>query len=391
MDSIEKPKIEVADIFNQFGHLMDPLSKEQYKVVQDIKNCRTKVLGGHSLECSECNFTKNEYNSCRNRHCPKCQYLSRIKWIEKRKEDLLLCQYFHVVFTIPDDLNPLILQNKEVCYNILFKASSKTLKEVAANPKNLGAEIGFFGILHTWAQNLIDHPHIHFIVPGGGFGKKDEWISCKKDYLLPVQILSVVFRGKFLNYLELAYKENKLKFLGQVEHLKEANNFKKLLAITTKHDWVVYAKEPFAGPEQVINYLGQYTHRIAISNYRLEKIEDGKVSFKCRDNSDKNKKKIVTLDGTEFIRRFLLHVLPKRFVKIRHFGFLGNRLRKEKLPLYRKLHNIAEKVTAELDELKIDWKENFKALSGIDLNICPVCKKGIMIEKQLLPGVLNSS
>ena len=386
-----KPKIEVADIFNQFGNIAGPLPKNQLKVMQDIKTCRTKALGGDSLECSECKTTKNEYNSCRNRHCPKCQYLSRMKWVEKRKEDLLPCQYFHVVFTIDSNLNSIILQNKDVCYNILFKASSQTLKEVAANPKNLGADIGFIGILHTWAQNLIDHPHVHFIVPGGGFGKKGQWISCRQDYFLPVSILSVVFRGKFLNYLEMAFKENKLKFFGQIEDLKEENNFKKLLAMTTKHDWVVYAKEPFAGPEQVINYLGQYTHRIAISNYRLEKIEDGKIYFKCRDNSNKNEQKTITLEAAEFIRRFLLHVLPKAFIKIRHFGLLGNRNRKEKVALCRKLQGVVPPAKDKLSEEKMEWRERFKILSGIDLSVCPICKQGTMIEKPLILEILNST
>lgn len=390
METNERPKIEVADIFNQFGHLVGSLSSEQRKVIQDIKNCRTKVLGGHSLECSECKYIKNEYNSCRNRHCPKCQYLSRMKWIEKRREDLLSCQYFHVVFTIPDELNKLILQNKEVCYNILFKSSSQTLKEVASNPKNLGAEIGFIGILHTWAQNLIDHPHIHYIVPGGGFHENNKWVSCRQNYFLPVQILSVVFRGKFLNYLEIAYNEGKLKCLGQIEDLKEVNNFKNLLIMTTKHDWVVYSKESFAGPEQVINYLGQYTHRIAISNYRIKKIEDSKVFFECRDNSDKNKKKIISLEATEFIRRFLLHVLPSGFVKIRHFGFLGNKPKKEKLRLYKKIHNIQIKTIGN-SKIKKDWKEILIKITGIDLDTCPVCKKGKMLERQILVGILNSS
>ena len=315
MKAFYKPSLEVADVFRQFGHLMGKMSIEQHKVVQDIKNCRTEMLGGHLLECDNCNHQKNAFNSCRNRHCPKCQFLARVKWIEKRVEDLLPCQYFHVVFTIPAELRSLFVMNKKIAYNTLFKAASETLKEVAENPKNLGAEIGFIGVLHTWSQELIDHPHVHFIVPGGGLNKdKTKWIACKNNYFLPVKVLSEVFRGKILSKLETAFDKEDLSFVGDIEYLQAPANFKGLLESCSYKEWAVYAKEPFAGPKQVINYLGGYTHRIAISNYRLIKIEDERVYFKCRDRKNPEKKKVISLHVIEFmVNRRPAHVYLGKF------------------------------------------------------------------------------
>ena len=274
MNQFYKPNVEVADIFNRFANQLGPQPKTHRKVIQDIVNCRTSVLGGHKLRCDDCQYEKQSYNSCRNRHCPKCQFTAKARWIEKRTEDLLECPYFHVVFTLPSELNPLILRNKKISYDILFKAASQTLKQVAENPKHLGAEIGCIGVLHTWGQNLLDHPHIHFIVPGGGLNReKTAWMQCKSNYFLPVQILSRVFRGKVLEFFEKAFNQNELQFMGDIEHLQMFGSFKDLLISCAQKEWVVYSKEPFAGPKQVIAHLGQYTHRIAITNYRLVKIE----------------------------------------------------------------------------------------------------------------------
>ncbi|MFH1721707.1 MAG: IS91 family transposase [Candidatus Altiarchaeota archaeon] len=388
MKTFYKPNLEVADIFNQFGHLLGPLPRNQRKVVQDIKNCRTSVLGGHNLKCDQCEYQKNSYNSCRNRHCSKCQFMAQVRWIEKRKEDLLPCQYFHVVFTVPSQLNPLILRNKKDSYNILFKAASETLKEVAENPKRLGADIGFIGVLHSWGQNLLDHPHIHFIVPGGGLNKKKtKWLPCKKNYFLPVQVLSKVFRGKVLNYFEKAFTNKKLSFMGQIEYLSSYANFKELLITCASKEWVIYSKESFDGPKQVINYLGQYTHRIAISNYRLVKVENERVFFKVRDRDNPKKKKTMSVHGKEFMRRFLLHVLPPRYVRIRHFGLLGNRLKKMKIDIIRRLQGIKEKIK---EQLKQTWKELLETFTGIDADLCPKCMKGCLIRTRRIIPVVNS-
>lgn len=387
MKDFYKPTLEIADIFNQFGHLLGALPWQSQKVVQDITNCRTSVLGGHRLKCDECEYQKNSYNSCRNRHCPKCQFLPTVRWIEKRTEDLLPCQYFHVVFTVPAELKPLMLRNKKDSYDLLFKAASETLKEVAQNPKRLGAEIGFIGVLHTWGQNLQDHPHCHFIVPGGGLHKKKtKWVPCKKDYFLPVQVLSEVFRGKMLEYVEKAFDDGRFRFMGQIEYLKSYAHFKELLMNCAAKEWVVDSRKTFAGPEQVINYLGQYTHRIAISNYRLVKLEGENVHFKVRDRDDPKKKKILILHVKEFMRRFLLHVLPKRYVRIRHFGLLGSRLKKMKIAIVRRLQGIEDKVVERLEET---WKELLERFTGIDANLCPKCQKGILLETRTIMSALS--
>jgi len=376
MSSFYKPSLEMADLFNQYGHLLGNLPRQHRKVIQDIKNCRTSILGGHKMKCDSCEFEKNSYNSCRNRHCPKCQFLTQVKWIEKRSEDLLPCRYFHVVFTLPSELNPLILQNKKLLYNILFRASSETLKEVAKNPDNLGAEIGCIGILHTWTQDLRFHPHIHFIVPGGGLSSDEsKWMNCKEGYLLNVQVLSEVFRGKFLQALENSYE--KLRLNGNLQVLQNFSNFKDLLMKSAHHKWVVYSKEPFAGPAQVIKYLGQYTHRIAISNWRLLKLEGEMVHFKVRDNQNRGRKKIKILHVRNFLRRYLLHIVPKRYVRIRHFGLLGSRMKKVKIALIRKLTSVIKSVKIDIH---VNWKDLLKNIRGIDVGLCPKCKKGSLIE-----------
>lgn len=386
---MEKPQLELAELFDKFDHLLDTILPDQYKVINAIKNCRTSALGGHVLTCNECNYHKNAYNSCRNRHCPKCQFLAKIKWIERRKEDLLPCQYFHVVFTVPGELRRIFLQNKEICYRALFKASSETLKEVAENPKNFGAEIGFIGILHTWSQNLIDHPHIHYVIPAGGLNKKkNKWVKGRANYFLNVKILSTVFRAKLLEAIRKLYEQEDLLLLGEIEQLTAPHIFEDLLGKLARKEWNVYAKKPFAGPEQVINYLGSYTHRIAISNYRLIAIEGEEVVFKVRDKDNPGKSKMMRLHAKEFLRRFLLHVLPKGFVRIRHYGILGNRLRKEKIKLIRELEKIIYTIATNES---LSWQEIFKKVMGIDINICPRCKKGELLFMSPIAGVFNSS
>jgi predicted Zn-ribbon and HTH transcriptional regulator len=378
MNSFAKPGLEVAEIFERFSHELGRLPQAHRKVIQDIRNCRTSRLGGHRLRCDECSHEKQSYNSCRNRHCPKCQFTAKVRWIEKRTEDLLECPYFHVVFTVPSELNALILRNKRKSYDILFKAASQTLKEVAQNPKHLGAEIGFIGVLHTWGQNLLDHPHIHFIVPGGGLNPdKTQWVQCQKDFLMPVKVLSRVFRGKILSYFEKAFDQKDLEFMGTIDHLQLPANFKELLMSCAQKEWVVYSKEPFAGPKQVIEYLGQYTHRIAITNYRLVKIDGENVHFKVRDRDNPKEKKILVLTAREFMRRFLLHVLPRGYVRIRHFGLLGSRLKKMKIAVVRQLQGVVAKVREALQE---SWQDILKRTTGIDPERCPNCKTGTLRE-----------
>ena len=299
--------------------------------------------------------------------------MTRVNWVTKREEELLPLKYFHVVFTLPSELNPLILQNKATLYDLLFKASAETLKEVAKRKKNMGADLGFIGVLHTWGQNLMDHPHIHYIVPGGGLNQNN-LVQAKRKYLLPVKILSQVFKGKFLSGLEKLHRNGKLQFHGQIENFSDATKFKGLLVECARKSWVVYSKQPFNGPKQVISYLGQYTHRIAISNHRLVKIEDDRVYFKYRDSRNENKSKVMSLHVKEFMRRFLLHVLPKGYVRIRHFGILASRLKKETIELMRNLMEAPPCVSRTVTEVLLE-------IVGVDITQCPQCKEGVMTLK----------
>ncbi len=389
MQDFKRHGLEIADIFEKFDHLLGPMPPEHWKVIQAIKNCRTGALGWHLYQCDSCEFEKNAYNSCRNRHCPKCGFTARTRWVEKRTEELLPCPYFHVVFTLPAELRALILRNKEVSYNILFRAASETLKKVARNSDNLGVEIGLIGVLHTWSQTLVDHPHIHCIVPGGGLSEdKTRWVSCQENYLLPVEVLSQVFRGKILESFEKAFDEGKLKFMGQIEYLSHFASFKDLLIKCAGKEFNVHTEKPFAGPEAVLNYLGQYTHRIAISNYRLIKLEEENVHFKYRDPDDPKKKKMMILPVKEFMRRFLLHVLPKGFVRIRHFGLLGSRSKKLKINIIRKLLGIKEQVK---EKLEVDWKELVKRIFGLNVDQCPKCRKGILRKVCSFASLLSTA
>lgn len=379
--------VEVADIFRQYGHAYrqsHEMPLNQLRTMRAIEICRTQELGGHVDECDTCGAIRISYNSCRNRHCPKCQFLKKERWLEERKEDLLPVEYFHVVFTIPEKLNPLALRNQRVFYNILFRSVSETLTELSRDPKLLGAQIGFICILHTGGQNLMDHPHIHCIVTGGGLSLDDKrWVSCGKGFFLPVKVISRLFRGKFLYYIKRSYESKELKFPGDISQLQESERLAAFLKDLYAREWVVYCKPPFKGPEMVLQYLGRYTHRIAIGNHRIIKIKDGKVSFLWRDYSDGNRNKIMTLGAEEFIRRFLLHVLPDRFVKIRYYGLLGNRNRKVMLDQCRRLLGICNKETKNKD-VPETWQEFLLRVSGIDLMKCPFCEKGRMVRKEVI-------
>jgi len=340
---MNRPPLEVADIIRAAGdgfigrnerHLAWP----QLKVLQAIRNCRTQALGGHLDRCSGCGHEAISYNSCRNRHCPKCQTNAREQWLAKRSQDLLPVPYFHVVFTLPHDLSGLALQNKKLVYDLLFRATTETLTEIAADPKHLGAKIGFLAVLHTWGQNLQHHPHLHCVIPAGGLAPDHAgWIRAPASFFLPVRVLSKVFRGKFVDGLKRLFQAKKLGFHGALRSLADSQQFRKFLRQLFRKDWVVYAKRPFRGPEHVLQYLARYTHRVAISNHRLIAFEDGKVSFRYKDYAHDSKKRKMTVSADEFLRRFLLHVLPRGFVRIRHFGFLANRSRAQLVTICRRL------------------------------------------------------
>jgi hypothetical protein len=379
--------LEVADIFRQHGPAYREshrLSRNDWRVMHAIEACRTSVLGGHKDKCDNCGHLEISYNSCRNRHCPKCQTLKKERWIEARGEDLLPIEYFHVVFTIPSELNHLVSMNRKVMYDLLFRSVSETLMELAHNPKHLGARIGAIGILHTWGQNLMDHPHIHCIVTGGGLSSNgDRWVSCRKGFFIPVLVMSALFRGKFLGLLKKCFTSDDLVFPGSIGHLGRPGNFGPFMKQLYQKTWVVYCKPPFDGAKGVLNYLGRYTHRIAISNNRILTNKDGKISFLWRDYADDNRKKTMTLKADEFIRRFLLHVLPARYVRIRHFGLLANRNRDTAIAVCRKILG-AGKPIAKKDRKQETWQEQLIRICGIDVNVCPVCQKGRMSRMALL-------
>jgi len=358
--------------------------------MQAIEGCRTAELGGHLDQCDHCGTVRISYNSCRNRHCPKCQSLEKERWLEAREKQMLPTSYFHVVFTLPEGLRPLALRNQKAVYNLLFKSSSETLTELARDSKHLGAEIGFMAILHTWSQTLIDHPHLHCLVTGGGLsldGKR--WLHSRKDFFIPVKVLSSLFRGKFLDGLRKLYEAGELTFPGQIEELKELPVFKRLLTTLYYQEWVVYCKPSLKHPEKVMDYLGRYTHRVALSNDRLVKLEGNQVTFRWRDSADDNKIKLLTLGVFEFIRRFLLHVLPEQFVKIRYYGILSHRSRKGKLLRCKRLLG---GVTREEPEQapRETWQDLLARITGIDPRICPHCGKGKMIQKEILPPCSTS-
>jgi Putative transposase/Transposase zinc-binding domain len=346
---MSRPTLEVADIFRAHANnFIDKhtLGFQQLKVIRAITRCRTAALGGHVDVCPQCGGDPAiSYNSCRNRHCNKCQTQARRRWIDARKQELLQTRYFHVVFTLPHELHTLILQNQATLYHLLFLTVAETLREVARNPKHLGAEIGFFGILHTWGQNLLFHPHIHCVIPGGGISPDGtRWIHPQYPFFLPIKALSKVFRGKFRAGLRRTLRKNLLTCAGSIQHLIDPKNFAAFLRTLFRQDWVVYAKPAFGGPEQVIRYLGRYTHRVAISNHRLISLDSDHVTFRWRDYAGGNKIRTMTVSTEEFIRRFLFHVLPKGFVRIRHFGVMANYQRSASIALCRKLLNMSPRI-----------------------------------------------
>ena len=383
---MERPKLEVADVFRCYGSAYrqqhaGSLSRGQRRVMSAIELCRTAALGGHLEQCDSCGHQRPAYNSCRNRHCPKCQSLARAQWLEDRQAEILPVEYFHVVFTVPEEIAAIAYQNKKVVYGILFRATAETLRTIAADPKHLGAEIGFLAVLHTWGQNLLHHPHLHCVVPGGGIspdGKR--WIACRPGFFLPVRVLSRLFCRLFLEYLQAAFDQGKLQFFSSLERLRDPKAFAEYLAPLRQAEWIVYAKPPFGGPQRVLDYLGRYTHRVAISNNRLLNIEDGKVTFRWKDYRDHDRPKTMTLEAHEFIRRFLLHVLPDGFQRIRHYGFLAPRYRQSKLALCRQLLGVAVTLTGAVQpQDKPDYRDLHEKLTGKSLRECPVCHRGQMV------------
>lgn len=392
--------LEVADVFRRFGAdwraAQDGhLDRGRRRVMAAIEACRTACLGGHSESCGACGLVRIAYNSCRNRHCPKCQGLARARWLTDRQAELLPVPYFHVVFTVPVEIAAIAFHNKAVVYDILFKATAETLRTIAADPRHLGAEPGFVAVLHTWGQALQYHPHLHCVVPAGGLSPDGQrWVACRPGFFLPVRVLSWLFRRLFLEHLTTAFQAGRLAFFSDLADLADPAAFARHLAPLRKTAWVVYAKPPFGGPEQVLAYLGRYTHRVAIANSRLVAIDTDSVRFRWKDYRHHDKQKLMTLKAGEFIRRFLLHVLPNGFHRIRHYGFLANGHRAAKLECCRRLlavpapPKIAAK--AEAAETPDDFRDRHRRLTGHDLHRCPCCG-GVMVPLGALPRGIDTS
>jgi Putative transposase/Transposase zinc-binding domain len=368
---MSRPPLEVADLIRIAGDAFIERNRQwigwkHVKVLLAIARCRTAALGGHLDECTRCGHRAISYNSCRNRHCPKCQTGARERWIAARQRELLPTRYVHVVFTLPRELAPLVLQNRKAVYGLLFRASAETLMEVARDPRHLGAEIGFFSVLHTWNQKLGLHPHVHCVIPAGGLSLDHaRWIRSHYRFFLPVKVLSRVFRGKFVAGLKRAFQDGQLRFHGNLALLAQPKIFAAWVRPLFRKDWVVYAKRPFGGPQYVLQYLGRYTHRVAISNHRLLSFADGKVTIRWRDSAHHNEQKLLPLSVDEFLRRFLLHLLPQGFVRIRNFGFLANRRRATRLPLCFHFLGARQDPPAQQDPSSIN--------DSTDLWRCPKC------------------
>lgn len=407
---MERPTLEVADIFGRFGasYLEQfPTSAQQRRVMAAITACRTAALGGHVERCDQCSHERIAYNSCRDRHCPKCGSLAREQWVQARSAELLPIPYFHIVFTMPEFLRPVAWQNQATIYNILFKSAAAALQKVAADPQHLGARVGLLAILHTWNQQLLYHPHIHCIVSGGGPSRDgDRWISARSNFFLPVGVLSKVYRGIFMQALRQAYHEGHLAWYGELEHLQHPPAFNHYIQAAWQNDWVVYSKAPFAGPQQVVesvgryvrgtaisnhrlislegitpgidhvvDYFGKYANRIAITNDRLVSLDDATVTFSWQDRRHEETRHL-SLTAHEFMRRFLMHVVPPHFVRTRHYGFLANAHRTEQLALCRHLLQVSESVPDQ--EPDTHWKTRLEDLTGIDVDQCPMCPDGRM-------------
>ena len=396
--------LTVAEVFRRYGDTFRAevgaaLSTAHSRVMTAIEQCRTAALGGHVEQCDHCGHRRVWYNSCRNRHCPTCQSLARATWLERRRADLLSTEYFHVVFTVPPAIAEIATQNKAVVYGLLFRAVAETLRTIAADPRHLGAEIGFFAVLHTWGQTLVHHPHLHCVIPGGGLARDGSgWVACRPGFFLPVRVLSRYFRRVLLAALQDAFESEQLRFAGALQPLSDPRCFAEHLRPARETEWVVYAKRPFAGPEQVLDYLGRYTHRIAISNQRLCSLDDDSVCFRYTDyrRAGASRKKTMTLTATEFIRRMLLHVLPPGFHRIRHYGFLANRNRQQKLTECRRLL-CTPPPAAEAGPVATDYRDRYEALTGRSLRRCPRCHDGNMQAVDLAgawgwcPVILDSS
>jgi len=371
-----RPDLEVADVFRRHGadYRRDHdrhLGRVERRVMAAVEACRTAALGGHAEHCTDCGLVRQAYNSCRNRHCPKCQGLARAEWLAERQAELLPVPYFHVVFTVPAQVAEIAFQNKAAVYAILFKAASDTLRVAAADPRHLGAEIGMVSVLHTWGQNLHHHPHVHCVVPGGGLSVDGQrWVACRPGFFLPVRVLSRLFRRLFLERLQSAFDAGQLRFFSDLADLADADVFTARLAELKRIEWVVYAKPPFGSPEQVLAYLGRYTHRVAIANSRLVSLDQGKVSFRWKDYRHHDKSKLMTLNADEFIRRFLLHALPDGFHRIRHYGLFANGHRVAKLAQCRLL---LAAPTPPTPDRAADYRQRYRCLTGHSLDICPGC------------------
>jgi hypothetical protein len=403
---VERCALEVADIFRAHGprwreHERGHLSLGQLKVMSAIEQCRSVALGGHALRCSSCAEPQIAYNSCRNRHCPKCQGSAAQRWLEARQADLLPVPYYHVVFTLPAPISAIAYNNKELIYGLLFDVAAETLRTIAADPKHLGARIGVSLVLHTWGSALTHHPHVHGIVPGGGLApQEDRWVPCKPGFFLSVRVLSRLFRRRFLEELQNLHRDGQLKFFGQHLDLSDAAAFADWLMPLRECEWVVYAKRTFTGPDAVLAYLSRYTHRVAISNSRLIAHDERGVTFRWKDYREhgRTRYKSMTLASQEFIRRFLLHVLPPGLQRIRYYGLLGNRHRQEKLAQCRQLLQMEPEASSDSDvEAPSDYRDRYEALTGLSLHQCPVCHSGRMINVEQItrpmppPLILDTS
>jgi len=389
-----RPGLEVADIFRTHGERYrrsHPITPDQRKVMRSIEECRTAVLGGHVDVCDNgCGYMRISYNSCRNRHCPKCQTLQSAKWLDGQLKRMLPTSYFHVVITFPHELNPLILQNQRILYALLFQAAARSLLDLAAGWKRLRAQVGFTAILHTWNQDMLFHPHLHLVVTAGGLNEsQDNWITPKGNFLVPVDALSHKITGKFVNLLKSARDQGKLIFRGSIENLGTFAGFRQFTKRLRDKKWHLYIKEPFAGPEQVFQYVSQYTHRVAISNQRIRSMSDETVVFTARDNHNPGKKRIVKVSPEEFIRRFLLHVLPSGFVKIRHYGLIAPGNLKTKFESARLLLEqnqpdcVVDASPSNEPHPATTWQDMYARLTGVDLTKCPQCGKGRLIREPL--------
>ena len=380
--SSREKHLEVADVFQLYGEQYrqcNSPSYEQIKVMRHVQVCRTAALGGHVEQCNECGFEKIAYNSCRDRHCPKCQTMIKERWLNDRKAELLPCGYFHLVFTLPHTLNPIVLCNKKIMLAILFAAVNETLQAFAKDPQwRLEGQLGFIAVLHTWSQTLLDHFHLHCLVPAGAFSPaRNKWSPARESFLFRINSLAKEFRKRYLRTLKKVYQKEKLIFPGETASLGSQEPFGKMVQELSVTDWIAYAKRPFAGPEQVLEYLGRYTHRVAISNNRITKVDNDRIVFTYRDRQENNEKKIMSLDANEFIRRFLLHVLPKGFMKIRYFGFLSNIKKREYIPIIRQL---IEPMAELPEKVKETVQQIMLRVTGIDITSCPHCQKGKMIK-----------